>query len=314
MENKKLLGYILKDLLELEEMFDEKTCLQFDEIETEFIQNRVKSARKLVQLYIGHQEEKTDEPQRVKQEPVIKTTIRQSVDDVVDYSEKRAEKQEKQFTQEKTVEPIMAAAPEIMVEEVEEPVKVVQKPATPLQRDEHQPVQGVIVNEIMGYFEHTITEIAAEDGEKIPETVDEDEWQQLEPEKTVKHKKAEVEQQELRLDETSADDLQNKRLGDSFLKEKSVNELMSADTQKLENKISNMPVSSIQAAVGINDRFQYIRELFDGNADKFAETVTKLDSMTDLKDAVVYLQQNFKWKKTEVSLKFVTLIKRRFPQ
>lgn len=271
MENKKLLGYILKDLMELEEMFDEKTCLQFDEIETEFIQNRVKSARKLVQLYIGH--------------PV-----------------------------EKTAEPLSAAVSVSKIDEVEEPVKVVHKPETPVLRDEHQPVQGVIVNGIMEYLEDTITEIAEEDGENMPEAEEEDEWQQPEPEKSFQTKKAEVVLQELRLDETPDDDQQNKRLGDSFLKEKSVNDLISADAQKLENKISNMPVSSIQAAVGINDRFQYIRELFDGDADKFAETVAKLDSMSDLKDAVVYLQQNFKWKKTEVSLKFVTLIKRRFPQ
>lgn len=271
MENKKLLGYILKDLLELEEMFDEKTCLQFDEIETEFIQNRVKSARKLVQLYIGHPDEKT-------------------------------------------VEPLSTAAPVSKIAEVEEPVKAVQKPVTPGRHEKSQPVSGVMVNEILGYLENTITEIAEEDGENMPEAADDDEWHHPEPEKRFQTKKSEAEQQELRLDETPADDQQNKRLGDSFSKERSVNELMSADTQKLENKISNMPVSSIQAAVGINDRFQYIRELFDGDADKFAETVTKLDSMSDLKDAVVYLQQNFKWKKTEVSLKFVTLIKRRFPQ
>ena len=116
------------------------------------------------------------------------------------------------------------------------------------------------------------------------------------------------------MEEVSVDDQQSKRLGDSFSKEKSVNDLISADSQKLETKISNMPVSSIQIAIGINDRFQYIRELFDGDAEKYAETVTKLDSLSDLKEAVVYLQQNFKWKKTDVSLKFVTLIKRRFPQ
>ncbi len=314
MENKKLLGYILKDLLELEEMFDERTCLQFDEIETEFIQNRVKSARKLVQLYIGHQDEKTEEPRRVKIDPVIEKAIQQPAVNIVDYTAIKAEKQEKKFIQEKAAEPFTAAAPVIKIEEVEVPNKTIQKPETPLQPDEHQPVPGIIVNEILGYFEDTITEIAEEDGENMPDAVEDDEWHQPEPEKRIQAKKAHVEQQELRLDETPADDQQNIRLGDSFLKEKSVNDLMSADTQKLENKISNMPVSSIQAAVGINDRFQYIRELFDGDADKFASTVTKLDSMSDLKDAVVYLQQNFKWKKTEVSLKFVTLIKRRFPQ
>jgi hypothetical protein len=314
MENKKLLGYILKDLLELEEMFDEKTSLQFDEIETEFIQNRVKSARKLVQLYIGHHDEKTVEPQRVKHEPVKETVTQQSSVIVIDNTEIRAEKQEKKIVKDKPAEPVNNVEPEIKIEPVEESLKSGQKQTTPVQNEKNQPVPGVIVNEILGYFEDTITEIAEEEGGKMPEKEEEDEWQQSEPEKPMKAQKPEMAHHELRLDETTADDQQSKRLGDSFSKEKSVNDMISTDYQKLENKISNMPVSSIQAAIGINDRFQYIRELFDGNTDKYAETVAKLDSMLDLKDAVVYLQQNFKWKKTEVSLKFVTLIKRRFPQ
>lgn len=104
----------------------------------------------------------------------------------------------------------------------------------------------------------------------------------------------------------------NQRLGDSFSKEKSVNDMVS-DHNKLEFKLSNRPVSSIQAAIGINDRFQYIRELFDGSGEKFTETVKTLDSMNHISEAVNFLQQNFKWKKNETSLKFVNLVKRRFP-
>ena len=120
-------------------------------------------------------------------------------------------------------------------------------------------------------------------------------------------------QQELQMDDEEPVDIHNKRLGDSFLKEKSVNDLMSDDFSKLEHKLSNRPVSSIQSAIGINDRFQYIRELFEGSADNFVKTVADLDSMNDIKEAVNYLQSNFKWKKNETSLKFVNLIKRRFP-
>ena len=103
----------------------------------------------------------------------------------------------------------------------------------------------------------------------------------------------------------------NSRLGDSFLKGKSVNDLIT-DQHKLEYKLSNRPVTSIQAAIGINDRFQYIRELFDGDTEKFLKTVKALDSMSDIKEAVDYLRQNFRWKKNETSLKFVHLVKRRF--
>jgi hypothetical protein len=101
------------------------------------------------------------------------------------------------------------------------------------------------------------------------------------------------------------------RLGDSFLKGKSLNDLIT-DQNKLEFKLSNRPVNSIQAAIGINDRFQYIRELFDGDNQKFLETVKILDSKQNIKEAVDYLRNNFKWKKNETSLKFVNLVKRRF--
>jgi len=101
------------------------------------------------------------------------------------------------------------------------------------------------------------------------------------------------------------------RLGDSFLKGKSLNDLIT-DQNKLEFKLSNRPVSSIQTAIGINDRFQYIRELFDGDNQKFLEAVKALDSKQDIKQAVDYLRNNFKWKKNETSLKFVNLVKRRF--
>lgn len=52
MENKKLFKYLLKDLSELEEMFTEKDRNSFDELEMEFIQNRVFGAKKLVQMYL----------------------------------------------------------------------------------------------------------------------------------------------------------------------------------------------------------------------------------------------------------------------
>jgi hypothetical protein len=127
------------------------------------------------------------------------------------------------------------------------------------------------------------------------------------------HIKSESVQKELELEEDEPVDVHNKRLGDSFLKEKSVNDIRSDDLSKLEHKLSNLPLSSIQSAIGINDRFQYIRELFEGSADNFVKAVAELDSMNDMKEAVDYLQTNFKWKKNEASLKFVNLIKRRFP-
>lgn len=104
----------------------------------------------------------------------------------------------------------------------------------------------------------------------------------------------------------------NNRLGDSFSKEKSVNDLAGISKDKLEHRISNRPVANIQAAIGINDRFQFIRELFEGNAESFSTAVSDIDNMVNIKEAVDYIQKNYKWSKNETSLKFVNLVKRRF--
>lgn len=302
MENKKLLGYILKDLIALEEVLGDQTSLQLDEIETEFVQNRVKSARKLVQMFMNHPEEQG-------------LNINQEIRN--DLGKKDVQAPKATFVV--TEKPIEEQPNKVIIQKPEPLVPITEK--LPFQPEEtvaestvdQKPVSGILVNEILGFLEETITEIAEEEGVALPATEDEDDWKEESPVNT-EPLKVEPVQQELKLDDDSAGDQQNKRLGDSFSKEKSLNDLKSGEAQKLENKISNMPVASIQAAIGINDRFQYIRELFDGSNEKYVDTVTKLDSMTELKDAVVYLQQNFKWKKTEVSLKFVSLIKRRFPQ
>ncbi len=157
------------------------------------------------------------------------------------------------------------------------------------------------------------TEVQEEIIEKpveVPKIVEEE----TEPEIKEKVEEVEeiVEEKEVELDEEEVVEKANQRLGDSFSKERSVNDLIDVENTKLEHKLSNRPVASIKTSIGINDRFQYIRELFEGNAEIFSKAVSELDAKTDIKEAVEYLQQNFKWKKNETSLKFVNLVKRRF--
>ena len=276
MENKKLLKYLLKDLSELDEMFSEKGKKSFDDFEMEFIQNRVTGAKRLIQLFFEHE---NDKPAEFKSDtPSHQKTELQNLDIMEVKSEIKVE--------EKT--------PEIIVEEkihetaIEEKLKVAE-------------------NEIKVPEIAKMPEMA-----KVAEVVIHEKTENEVSVQEVRTQSVAV-QQELQMDDDEPVDIHNKRLGDSFLKEKSVNDLMSDDFSKLEHKLSNRPVSSIQSAIGINDRFQYIRELFEGSADNFVKTVADLDSMNDIKEAVNYLQSNFKWKKNDTSLKFVNLIKRRFP-
>jgi hypothetical protein len=253
MENKKLLKYLLKDLSELDEMFSEEGKNSFDNLEIEFIQNRISGAKKLVQLIIDHENEVHAENQTaaLKDE---KTLI-----------------QNTPVMKEKTITPTGEKQPGNRWVETESTIKT--------DEIESEPVKT-----------NTLTE-TPQNVNRISSPV----------------------QGELQLDDEEPVDIHHKRLGDSFTKEKSVNDLMGDDYSNLEHKLSNRPISSIQAAIGINDRFQFIRELFEGSADNFTKTVTDLDSMNDIQQAVSYLQTHFKWKKNETSLKFVNLIKRRFP-
>lgn len=252
MENKKLLKFLLKDLSELDELFAEKTDNVFVDLEMEFLQARVKGAKKLAQiLSIRLMELEPPEIERL-------------------------------LTEKDNEVKIEKLAPEITVEKDQEDI-VAENPGL----EEEVYGDKTTFNDVPVFQEEEIMEELKE----VPVYEDE---------------------QEIELEDEEIIDDGNRRIGDRLLTEKSVNDLMSADPSSLEHKISNRPVPNIQASIGINDRFQYIRELFDGSADTFGTTVSELDKMSNINEAVKYLQQNFKWKKNETSLKFINLVKRRF--
>jgi hypothetical protein len=292
MENKKLFNYLLKDLSELDELFSEQGKNTFDAFEIEFIKNRISGATKLVQMFL---EKETNVLSEIQPEVIPPQKQEQSITEtVVNNSEIAAEEQ----IQEKPA----VQSPGIVVEE-KASVDVTPEVETEEKATETYVKEKVVV------VENKIT---------APQIVQEKEVQpevQVVAEKQEENVQLRQEpvQKELQLEDEELVDIHNKRLGDSFLKEKSVNDIRSDDFSKLEHKLSNRPVSSIQSAIGINDRFQYVRELFEGSTENFVKAVSDLDSMNNMKEAVDYLQTNFKWKKNESSLKFVNLIKRRFP-
>ena len=99
----------------------------------------------------------------------------------------------------------------------------------------------------------------------------------------------------------------NETLGESH---QMVNDILSPEKDEAGYKIT--PINSIWDGIGINDRFLFIRELFANSSAKLENTVTALDKLATIQDAVTYLKMNFKWNKTEASQKFLVLVKRRF--
>ena len=91
-----------------------------------------------------------------------------------------------------------------------------------------------------------------------------------------------------------------------------INDTYQQSTSQVEEKINESQLVSLDDTIGINDRFQFIRELFNNDSELFSRTIEDIDDMNDIKEAAAYLNKNFKWKKNEFSLKFIQLIKRRF--
>ncbi len=98
-------------------------------------------------------------------------------------------------------------------------------------------------------------------------------------------------------------------------KQKFRNEIIAEHASKVDmaTKLQNKPVGDLAKAIGINDKFLFIKELFDGDAARYSETIQHLNTFSDLNDAIIFLQDNFQWAESNAyALKFIDLIRRKF--
>lgn len=65
--------------------------------------------------------------------------------------------------------------------------------------------------------------------------------------------------------------------------------------------------------MGINDKFYFIRELFNGNAEYFREAMNVLDQAENFNEAYTYIQKTFDWDmEGETVQQLLNLIRRKF--
>lgn len=106
------------------------------------------------------------------------------------------------------------------------------------------------------------------------------------------------------------DTAEKKTVTDQF-QAKSLNDTISSGN-KLEQRLASAPIQKLENSIGLNDRFQYIRELFNNDADLFRDTITKIDKMHTIDEALDFLDSQFEWEMDDISLKFIHLVRRRF--
>ena len=107
--------------------------------------------------------------------------------------------------------------------------------------------------------------------------------------------------------EIIADRLQNEQ---SFMNESLMQQVSSKD---LSSKLTSQPISDIGAAMGLNEKFSFIQELFKNDPDKFTETINNLNRASNFNDAYSYLSDTFNWDMDDLQVqKLLDLIRRKF--
>lgn len=83
-------------------------------------------------------------------------------------------------------------------------------------------------------------------------------------------------------------------------------------------KMQQKPVANIKSAIGINEKFLFINELFNGDIRSYNDSVDKLNNFSSIHEAFEYLNlltDTFQWdgnRSSETIEKFANLVQRRF--
>jgi hypothetical protein len=85
-------------------------------------------------------------------------------------------------------------------------------------------------------------------------------------------------------------------LSDRFKAKETLHESLHQSFMKEGNTLAQVkPVSNLASAIGINDRFTFVRELFNNDVKLYENTVTILNDAVNFNDAYNYMIQHFDW-------------------
>lgn len=91
----------------------------------------------------------------------------------------------------------------------------------------------------------------------------------------------------------------------------------SRTAQSIGEKLQGQPLLDLKKSIGINERYAFINELFEGNQQAYHDCIEQLNKMNDFEEATHMIQETLSNKlqqtKSAVRLtQFIELIKRRF--
>jgi len=147
---------------------------------------------------------------------------------------------------------------------------------------------------------------------------DEPEEQETEKITTKPEKEEESDETYINNEEIIEEKQESSTLGERYQGSKQfMSELISKQhpAQDISVKIQSKPVEDIGKAIGLNDKFLFINELFKGDSSLYKKTVDFLNNSSDFNDAFNFLNDHFKWEmKNETVQKFMEVVRRKFIQ
>lgn len=98
----------------------------------------------------------------------------------------------------------------------------------------------------------------------------------------------------------------NSSLNDAFAKDRPI-------VSNFSSTMQNTPISNLKSAIGVNDKFLFIRELFMGNVDLYNQTIDILNKAANFNEAFNYVDSKFSWKRDNpVTQKLFELLRRKY--
>ncbi len=83
--------------------------------------------------------------------------------------------------------------------------------------------------------------------------------------------------------------------------------------QDLSTKLQSKPIQDIGTALGLNDRFKLINELFNGDKESYQQTISILDNASNFNEAFNYISTSYDWDMEDDSVQMLLdLVRRKF--
>ncbi|WP_211999729.1 hypothetical protein [Chitinophaga sp. HK235] len=97
----------------------------------------------------------------------------------------------------------------------------------------------------------------------------------------------------------------------------SLNDRFRQQQPEVAQKLGEMPVKDLRSAIGINDKYQFIQELFRGDTDLYERSVKTINECSTLQEADYWIQREIKiiqgWQDDHHLVKhFYSLLRKRF--